>query len=517
MTAVDYKPGGETLRQFMLDDTFCRGVRGPIGSGKSVTCCIEMFRRACEQAPDEKGRRRSRWAAIRNTFPELKDTTIKTWLDWFPEAEFGKMSWTPPFRHKINLPLPDKTTMELEVIFLALDRDEDVKKLLSLELTGAWINEAREIGKAIVDGATSRVGRFPSIKDGGPTWYGVIMDTNSMPEDHWWPIMSGESEPPEWMDEDDLITFRKPSNWKFFTQPPAMYDKVDSNKKLIGYEYNEDRENAKYLVPGYYDNLVQGKTREWIKVYVQNKVGSITEGKVVYPEFREETHMANAATDYIKGKPVFIGVDFGLTPAAIFGQQLNGRIIIHRELTSRDMGARRFGQQLLISMAEWFPHCSDFRLYGDPAGDDRAQTDETTPFQIFNALGIKIMAAPSNDPIIRTEAVKMALNTMIDGNAGFVLSTLCPILKAGFMRGYHYRKVQVSGGAHRYVDKPDKGQYSHPHDALQYLALGMGLGRALVTGANTGRATVIPKRGDLWSRHQSTARKRPNNLLGQRY
>ena len=81
----------------------------------------------------------------------------------------------------------------MEVLFLALDRPDDIEKLLSLELTGVWINEAREVAKAIVDGATMRVGRFPSMKDGGPTWYGVIADTNAPDEDHWWPIMEGSS------------------------------------------------------------------------------------------------------------------------------------------------------------------------------------------------------------------------------------------------------------------------------------------------------------------------------------
>lgn len=127
-----------------------------------MCCCIEIVRRAASQAPDPSGKRRSRWAVVRNTFPELKNTTIKTWLDWMPENIFGKFNWTPPYTHNVSF-----GDVELEVIFLALDRDEDVKKLLSLELTGVWVNEAREISKVIVDATTSRVGRFPSLKDGG--------------------------------------------------------------------------------------------------------------------------------------------------------------------------------------------------------------------------------------------------------------------------------------------------------------------------------------------------------------
>ena len=64
---------------------------------------------------------------------------MKTWLDWF-EKEFGKMNWSPPYTHRIKI-----ADLDLEVIFLALDRPEDVKKLLSLELTFLFFNEAREI------------------------------------------------------------------------------------------------------------------------------------------------------------------------------------------------------------------------------------------------------------------------------------------------------------------------------------------------------------------------------------
>ena len=37
--------------------------------------------------------------------------------------------------------LSDKSVVELEVIFLALDKSEDVKKLLSLELSGVWMSK----------------------------------------------------------------------------------------------------------------------------------------------------------------------------------------------------------------------------------------------------------------------------------------------------------------------------------------------------------------------------------------
>ena len=78
MTDFKYKPDGAVVKAFMKDNTFFRGIRGPVGSGKSVSCCVEIFRRALAQEPNKNGLRRSRWAIIRNTNPQLKTTTIKT-------------------------------------------------------------------------------------------------------------------------------------------------------------------------------------------------------------------------------------------------------------------------------------------------------------------------------------------------------------------------------------------------------------------------------------------------------
>lgn len=124
---------------FHLDSSAVRGLMGPLGSGKSTACCIEIMARAVAQPVDSTGRRRSRWAVIRNTYRELQDTTIQTWLDWFPEEQCGNFN-RGDMTHEIRLQLADGTQLELDVMFRALDRPKDVKKLLSLELTAAFVN-----------------------------------------------------------------------------------------------------------------------------------------------------------------------------------------------------------------------------------------------------------------------------------------------------------------------------------------------------------------------------------------
>ena len=64
MADLNYKPSGIQAKNFMKSDKFVRGIRGPVGSGKSVSCCIEIFRRACAQEPSNDGIRRTKWAVI---------------------------------------------------------------------------------------------------------------------------------------------------------------------------------------------------------------------------------------------------------------------------------------------------------------------------------------------------------------------------------------------------------------------------------------------------------------------
>ena len=54
-----YKPEGQVLKTFMKSNDFFRGIRGPVGSGKSVSCCIEVFRRSLLQKKNKNGRRKN--------------------------------------------------------------------------------------------------------------------------------------------------------------------------------------------------------------------------------------------------------------------------------------------------------------------------------------------------------------------------------------------------------------------------------------------------------------------------
>ncbi len=94
-----------TVWKFLRDDSFFRGLLGPVGSGKSYACAAEVLLRAARQPASAKDNiRRSRFVVVRNSYPELRTTTLKTWTELFPEAQWGALRWSPPITHHIQLP-----------------------------------------------------------------------------------------------------------------------------------------------------------------------------------------------------------------------------------------------------------------------------------------------------------------------------------------------------------------------------------------------------------------------------
>lgn len=451
MTSIKYEPPGPVSRAFMRSEAFVRGIRGPLGSGKSTACIFEMIRRAKQQKLSPSGKRKSRWVVIRNTYAELQTTTIKSWHQWIPQ-HIGRWQSSGPPTHHI-----DEGDMQMEVMFIALDRPDDIKKLLSLEVTGGWINEAREVPKAVLDALTGRVGRYPSALEGGASWFGVLMDTNSPDSDHWWYRLAEEE---------------KPAEFEFFAQPGGRH---------------ADAENRENLPAGYYERMVSGKDADWVKVYVDNEYGFVKDGKPVYSDYIDALHCRDF--DVVRGWPLHVGIDFGLTPAAAIGQRSPmGQWRIHSEVVTEDMGAVRFAELFKLVMRERYPGLPIASIACDPAGDGRAQTDERTPLMILKAAEIDAHPAMTNDPIKRIESVSAPMRRLVDGQPGFLVHTQCTTLRKGFGGGYAYRRLQV-GGAERYQDVPTKNKYSHVHDALQYLMVDGGEAKLL-----TQRSTNTPRR-----------------------
>jgi len=107
---------------------------------------------------------------------------------------------------------------------------------------------------------------------------------------------------------------------------------------------------------------------------------------------------------------------------------------------------------------------------------------------------------PTAVPLPPGTEVITRVERMVDGESALLLDPGCMILRAGFARGYAYPKIAASGGT-RYADRPAKDRYSHPHDALQYLVIGAGVGHQLITRPGPPARPVVAQRGPpVWAR-----------------
>ena len=384
-----------------------------------------------EQQPHPRdGIRYSRFVIIRNTYPSLKDSTIRKVLEWLPNGIFGIYKVAD---HDYIIDAFPGCIIEFS--FRALDTPKHVRGLLSTEFTGAWINEAREIPKVIFDHLTTRVGRF-NIKDVPCTWKGVIMDTNAPEEDSWW---------------HQLFEIDKPDNVEEFIQPSAR---------------SVEAENIKFLPDDYYSEIIKGKDPEWLRVYIDNEYGFVKEGDLVYEStWVDNLHLAKEVLNPVEGREVVIGLDFGLCPSAIFTQiSPRGHFNIIEEYVSDSMGIRRFANNILRPLIATKYRGYKIIFTGDPAGRVRSQTDERTCYEEIMEIfpGCIVYPATTNSVVSRIGAVEFFLTQLGDmGVPCLQLSPNCTELRKGFNKGYVKDKL----------GNPRKNSWSHPHDALQYAAL----------------------------------------------
>lgn len=471
MTGWTYDPPGPVAKAFLNSNAFVRGIMGPFGSGKSTACVMDIVGRARQQKPGPSGLGCTRWAVIRNTYPELRTTTMKTWHQWVPDT-LGRWQSEGPPTHLIKT-----NDMSLELIFVALDRPDDVKKLLSMELTGAWINEAREIPKTILDGLTGRAGRYPPAVDGGCTWRGVIMDTNPCDMDHWYYKLAEEDRPEE---------------FEFFHQPsgldPAAENLMwlDQDEHTCRYALDDPRRIEKGR--GYYKRLCSGKKEDWIKVYVRSEYGFVSDGKPVYDQYYDNLHIRDH--EFNPHWPLDIGMDFGLTPAAVIGQRTpQGQDRILSEVVATRLGATSFAIEVKEHLARNYPGHTIGNVTGDPAGEGGGNDDQSV-FKLMAAQGLIAFPASTNDPSIRIEAVNSKMKTLIEGQPGLVVHSRCKQLRKACAGGYHYRRVKLATEL-KFEEKPYKNMSSHVAEALQYYELGLGGGREVITRPAAARASQM--------------------------
>lgn len=454
---MDYKPP-KSLEEFVLSRKMLSLAVGPVGSTKTTAGILKILYMAKQMAPCEDGIRRSRCAVVRNTRQMLFDTTIPDFLKWFPDGQAGTFEKT---NAKFTLRVAD---VECEVLFRGLDDQNDVRRLLSLQLSFGVMDEFREIHKDVYEALASRLGRYPDgmLVPHRPEW-GLNSDGDPVMgcvDDYGRPMKAlwGMTNPPDMDTFWEALLTDPPENAHVTIQPGGVDPGADWKK---------------YLPAGYYEDLMalHENDPDWIDVYVHAKFGKSLAGKPVHRSFVRDFHVAKDRLKPILNgmRPVLIGMDFGLNPSATIGQiDMRGRLLIFSALTADGMGLVRFIDTILKPhLATKFPG-APFLVIGDPAGRQRVQTDESTVYDILREKNFKAMPASTNSIVARIAAVDSFLMRSLDGGAGMLLDPedCAPLIKA-LAGGYRYR-LKKDGETE---DTPEKNEASHISDSCQYLCL----------------------------------------------
>lgn len=468
-----YNPS-RTAVEFHNSDHFVRGVIAGVGTGKSVMMIQELLRRGFNQDPGADGVRRTRMGLVRATYPSLRTTTVKTFSQWVPPL-LSPVRQTAPMTARFTGALPDGTHFDMEFIFIALENAQDVQKLKSMEFTMIFINEAREVAFEVYDTCKERVGRFPTLDPltglGGCTYSGVIFDSNPPGEDHW--IAKLDRNPTE--------------SSKIFHQPAPFIEKVNA-KGEIEYHDNPLAENLEYLnqkpmqngVPWtmeqrrafgyeYYRRMLDGKPKHYIDTEIMGKYGSNFDGRPVYQEYWADDMVCSYPLEAKYGYPVILGIDTtGLNPAVAFGQLEMGVLQIKHELLALDMPFVPFVRDVLKPfLAQHYPGCQVV-AYTDPANPRDSNRGET-PVQVLRQYGIQAQNAPTNKFKARLDSVI----SFLQRRGGLLIDKRCEKIIDGFRGGYHYRPLKISGVGQTFSSEPVKNEFSHLHDAVQYLCNGI--------------------------------------------
>lgn len=447
---LTWKPPGPVAAAFMASMKPTQIINGPIGSGKTTACFIKAIRLASKQQRSTlDGHRKFKLCVVRDTYRQLWKTTLPSWWKRIPRSvgEFIGAE-NAPASHRVQFQLDDSSIVDLQVDFVAIGENAVEDVLRGYEPTAFYLNEADLLAREVYTYARGRVGRYPDMSEGGPSWYGIIADCNAPELSSWLYLDVFRTTPP------DVDLFRQPSG------------------------FDARAENISALPAGYYENQKSGQPDWYIKRMLENVPGYSRAGKPIYPEFVDTMHVAPQDLLPIPGLALLLGLDAGMFPGGAIGQRMpNGQWRIIDELIGvSGMGSLRFGDMVAQRLKERYEGWRTIRAWADPSaayGADK-EAGESSWIEIVAArAGIRIDPGPTNSLIPRLEAVRKPLTSFIDGKPAFLISPRCVILREGFNSGYRFKKL-MGQDLERYSEEPDKNEYSHPHDGLQYLLSGGG-------------------------------------------
>jgi len=304
MPHLDYY-ASPSVAKFLKSQAFGRLILGPIGSGKTTGCIVDLLSKACLQSRAPNGIRYTRFPILRATLKQLKDTILKDCQAML--STIGVGTW----KTSDSTFYLDFEDVKSEWVFLPLDGQREADRLLSLQATGAMMSEFTGMNTDVITHITGRLGRYPNGPDVGYcSWSGIIGDSNMPMEGTAW----------------HKFLENLPAGWQKWIQPSGLVPKAenldhllqtDVTRKLpLGHAMRRERGRL------YYQRLVDqhGLDSDWVKRYIKAEYGNDPSGESVFRASWKSAVHARPDTQLFQGYPLLIGQDFGRNPWSIICQ-----------------------------------------------------------------------------------------------------------------------------------------------------------------------------------------------------
>lgn len=275
-----------TVQAFHESRARVRVLWGGLGTGKTSAGLWEFVLTAMENDIPLDG------MVVRSSYRELRDTTLKTFMNWFGDCASWRESDSLAL---LRLPAASGSGMLEHVLrFRSLERPDDAKKVQSWEGAFVMLDEVvpafstsgrmcEGIPLEIVEYTNARLRqRFQGRE---PTRYTQVLVANPPPPSHWL-YTHFLSKPAE------ELAARKGGVQVFFI-------KKDEN------EANLPKDYYAYLCDAFHDP-------DLVRRFVEGEIVAVYSGESVFPEAHDKTHVTSQRLKPVMGIPLVLGFDYGL-------------------------------------------------------------------------------------------------------------------------------------------------------------------------------------------------------------
>jgi hypothetical protein len=427
-------------------------ISGPGGSGKTTASVKKAIVEAMRIRPGPDGVRRYTLGVWRQKYDNLWKTTLPSWWKILPRDLPGSnFTGSSPRAAEHVIPFRDKWgPIFLTARFRAFGEVADPDDIRGNEFTDVYLNEMDTLPEDLAIGLVDRIGRDPPRQMIGRD--GRIFGDQNAPDVLNWTYR-------------DFYEVKKPG-YKLFRQPGGL---------------DPGAENLDAMGRGYYENSARlnAHRKWWVNRMVHNRPGFTRDVDLVYPAYDDDRNLAPETIAPAKGIPITVGVDGGLTPAALYKQEMpSGQSRWLAEVALERGGMAELARAMLVLEATRFAgfEAGDFFTVCDPAMCDGEDTEEGSARQrLAKRLGRPVAPARTNDTGARWDAVRAKLALTVDNGApGLLIDPSCVGCRRGFNQTYHFRKTRGTNDLSSVVKTFD----SHIHDGGQYAELESGVARA---------------------------------------